>query len=282
MPVWLAFSLGRFCVVIVIFACLVFLHSSWLYGIGCLFAFALFSFSFLELLYNAHGGPLEAVSLLSGLSWSCLPCGHIFGAPCIQKWLQTNLLGMCPQCNILCTLKDVRPLYATPLCIPAADKGVADQKIYTRRFPFTKQGIVTFKKFEIGRRNFALKKRSDAKKRLAGVVGRKNDLMKRRTDLLDKMASVLNRAKALEQWGGSLCRVDALRLRADALGRWADEYLRRAKACEEKAKALSQRARAYNQRVKAFEVRLHYFSRRYDDLRKNTTHCAAASTCHKD
>nr|GEW37367.1 zinc finger, RING/FYVE/PHD-type [Tanacetum cinerariifolium] len=139
----------------------------------------------------------------------------------------------CPQCNMLCTLEDVRPLYATPLRIPAADK-----KTYIRRFPFDKQGFITFKKFEIGRRNFALKKRSDAKKRLAGVVGRKNDLMKRRTELLDKMASVLNRAKALEQRGGSLCRVDALRLRADALGRWANEYLRRAKACEEKAKAL--------------------------------------------
>ncbi|GJW35184.1 retrovirus-related pol polyprotein LINE-1 [Tanacetum coccineum] len=50
MPVWLAFSLGRFCVVIVLFACLVFVR----YVIGCLFAFALLSFSFLELLYNAH------------------------------------------------------------------------------------------------------------------------------------------------------------------------------------------------------------------------------------
>ncbi|GJY90763.1 zinc finger, RING/FYVE/PHD-type containing protein [Tanacetum coccineum] len=113
--------------------------------------------------------------------------------------------------------------------------------------------MVKFRKFEIGRRNFALKKRSDAKKRLAGVVGWKNDLMKCRTDLLDRRASVLNLAKALEQRGGSLCRVDALRLRADALGRWADEYLRRAEACEGRAKALSQRARAYNQRVKAFE-----------------------------
>ncbi|GJY90764.1 hypothetical protein Tco_0505960 [Tanacetum coccineum] len=34
----------------------------------------------------------------------------------------------CPQCNFLCSLEDVRPLYATTLCIPAADKGVADQE----------------------------------------------------------------------------------------------------------------------------------------------------------
>ncbi|GJZ07076.1 hypothetical protein Tco_0540869 [Tanacetum coccineum] len=160
----------------------------------------------------------------------------------------------CPQCKALCSLKDVRTLNATCLCIPAADKGVVDPEISTRRFPFSKQGMVKFRKFEIGRRNFALKKRSDAKKRLAGVVGWKNDLMKCRTDLLDRRASVLNLAKALEQRGGSLCRVDALRLRADALGRWADEYLRRPKACEGRVKALSERARAYNQRVKTFEL----------------------------
>ncbi|GKA05318.1 zinc finger, RING/FYVE/PHD-type containing protein [Tanacetum coccineum] len=159
--------------------------------------------------------------------FSCLPCGHIFGFQCIQEWLQTNLRGTCPQCKALCSLKDVRTLYATRLCIPAADKGVVDPEISTRRFPFSRQGFVKFRKLESGRRNFALKKRSDAKKRLAAVVGRKNDLMKRQTDLLDRRASVLNRAKALEKQGGSLrLRADALRLRADALGRCADEYLR--------------------------------------------------------
>ncbi|GJT31052.1 zinc finger, RING/FYVE/PHD-type containing protein [Tanacetum coccineum] len=107
----------------------------------------------------------------------------------------------CPQCKALCSLKDVRTLNATCLCIPAADKGVADPEISTRRFTFTRHGFVKFRKFESGRRNFALKKRSDAKKRLAAVVGRKNDLMKRRTDLLDRRASVLNRAKALEKQG---------------------------------------------------------------------------------
>ncbi|GKC16785.1 hypothetical protein Tco_1013567, partial [Tanacetum coccineum] len=189
----------------------------------------------------------------------------------------------CPQCKALCSLKDVRTLNATCLCIPAADKGVADPEISTRRFTFTRHGFVKFRKFESGRRNFALKKRSDAKKRLAGVVGRKNDLMKRRTDLLDRRASVLNRAKALEKQGGSLrLRADALRLRADALGRWADEYLRQAEACEERAKALGQRARAYNQRVKAFEARLSYFRQSYDNHHNLTTPCAAAATCHKD
>ncbi|GJR01173.1 hypothetical protein Tco_0524157, partial [Tanacetum coccineum] len=34
----------------------------------------------------------------------------------------------CPDSNFLCSLDDVRPLYATILCIPAADKGVADQE----------------------------------------------------------------------------------------------------------------------------------------------------------
>ena len=127
-----------------------------------------------------------------------------------------------------------------------------------------------------------MKKRSDAKKRRAGVLGRKNDLMKRRADLLDRRTSVLNRAKALEQRGGSLCQADGLRLRADALGRWADEYLRRAEACEGRAKALSQRASAYNELVKAFRGRLHFYSLSYVNLQKNTTHCAAEDTCHKD
>ncbi|GKA61625.1 hypothetical protein Tco_0761144, partial [Tanacetum coccineum] len=46
-----------------------------------------------------------------------------------KKWLQTNLIGTCPQCKVSCSSEDVRPLYATPLSIPAADKGVADPEI---------------------------------------------------------------------------------------------------------------------------------------------------------
>ncbi|XP_024025111.1 uncharacterized protein LOC112092674 isoform X2 [Morus notabilis] len=43
----------------------------------------------------------------------CLPCGHIFGMSCIQKWLKKcQNQGKCPQCNRRCKLKDVRKLFA--------------------------------------------------------------------------------------------------------------------------------------------------------------------------
>ncbi|KAL1351970.1 hypothetical protein AAHE18_06G132600 [Arachis hypogaea] len=44
----------------------------------------------------------------------CLPCGHIYGMSCIKRWLQQRRsTGKCPQCNIKCSLKDVRKLYAS-------------------------------------------------------------------------------------------------------------------------------------------------------------------------
>ncbi|KAL8216935.1 hypothetical protein R6Q57_023772 [Mikania cordata] len=56
----------------------------------------------------------------------CLPCGHIYGLSCIKKWLQqSQSSGKCPQCNNLCTFKDVRVLYASRLC-------VADEELHKR------------------------------------------------------------------------------------------------------------------------------------------------------
>ncbi|XP_027351606.1 E3 ubiquitin-protein ligase RFWD3 isoform X2 [Abrus precatorius] len=44
----------------------------------------------------------------------CLPCGHIYGMSCINKWLQQRRnSGKCPQCNRKCSLNDVRKLYAS-------------------------------------------------------------------------------------------------------------------------------------------------------------------------
>ncbi|CAK8543914.1 unnamed protein product [Lathyrus sativus] len=44
----------------------------------------------------------------------CLPCGHIYGMSCIKKWLkQRRNSGKCPQCNMECSMKDVRKLYAS-------------------------------------------------------------------------------------------------------------------------------------------------------------------------
>ncbi|KAF5819366.1 putative transcription factor C2H2 family [Helianthus annuus] len=74
----------------------------------------------------------------------CLPCGHIYGMSCIRKWLvwcQSD--GKCPKCKSLCTLKDIRVLYATRLC-------VADEKPHeasTINFPYTREGFNEFQQY---------------------------------------------------------------------------------------------------------------------------------------
>ncbi|XP_022143754.1 E3 ubiquitin-protein ligase RFWD3 isoform X1 [Momordica charantia] len=51
----------------------------------------------------------------------CLPCGHLYGMSCINKWLQQRRnAGKCPQCNRKCSLKDVRKIFASR--IVAADE----------------------------------------------------------------------------------------------------------------------------------------------------------------
>ncbi|KAG7549390.1 Zinc finger RING-type [Arabidopsis thaliana x Arabidopsis arenosa] len=45
---------------------------------------------------------------------SCLPCGHLYGFSCINKWLQHRPSSKkCPQCNRACSLKDVVKIYAS-------------------------------------------------------------------------------------------------------------------------------------------------------------------------
>ncbi|XP_061963342.1 uncharacterized protein LOC133687996 isoform X1 [Populus nigra] len=48
----------------------------------------------------------------------CLPCGHLFGLSCIEKWLrQRGRLAKCPQCNRKGTLKDVRKLFVPRIAV---------------------------------------------------------------------------------------------------------------------------------------------------------------------
>ncbi|CAN0926945.1 E3 ubiquitin-protein ligase RFWD3 [Linum grandiflorum] len=48
----------------------------------------------------------------------CLPCGHLFGLSCINKWLgQKRSSGKCPQCNRKCTSKDVRKIFAPRIAV---------------------------------------------------------------------------------------------------------------------------------------------------------------------
>ncbi|XP_048423472.1 E3 ubiquitin-protein ligase RFWD3-like [Pyrus x bretschneideri] len=42
-----------------------------------------------------------------------LPCGHLFGMSCINRWLQHKDTGKCPICNRKCKLKDVLKLFVS-------------------------------------------------------------------------------------------------------------------------------------------------------------------------
>ncbi|MCL7042987.1 hypothetical protein MKW94_012500 [Papaver nudicaule] len=48
---------------------------------------------------------------------SCLPCGHLFGFPCIQRWIKHSKqrYSKCPICNQKCALKNVVKLYVSRL-----------------------------------------------------------------------------------------------------------------------------------------------------------------------
>ncbi|KAJ6993320.1 E3 ubiquitin-protein ligase RFWD3 [Populus alba x Populus x berolinensis] len=48
----------------------------------------------------------------------CLPCGHLFGLSCIEKWLrQRGRLAKCPQCNRKGTLRDIRKLFVPRIAV---------------------------------------------------------------------------------------------------------------------------------------------------------------------
>ncbi|PWA38955.1 E3 ubiquitin-protein ligase RFWD3 [Artemisia annua] len=49
---------------------------------------------------------------------SCLPCGHIFGLSCINKWIQLRRMqAKCPQCNVRIGPNGVTKLYASPVVL---------------------------------------------------------------------------------------------------------------------------------------------------------------------
>ncbi|KAI3997124.1 hypothetical protein MKX01_008968 [Papaver californicum] len=54
---------------------------------------------------------------------SCLPCGHLYGLSCIQRWIKHSKqdYSKCPVCNQKCSLKDVVRLYVPWL--PVVDSG---------------------------------------------------------------------------------------------------------------------------------------------------------------
>ncbi|GKD90072.1 zinc finger, RING/FYVE/PHD-type containing protein, partial [Tanacetum coccineum] len=136
----------------------------------------------------------------------CLPCGHIYGRSCIDQWLQQNqnnskgvwqqrtglntdgrvawlgnkviededkaekfsyeklidVKSWCPQCKSLCTLKDVCLLQATCPC----DAVDTLPKESGKWFPFTKQGLKTFKRYAVRRADDVSGMRLDAARRI--------------------------------------------------------------------------------------------------------------------
>ncbi|RZC77158.1 hypothetical protein C5167_001284 [Papaver somniferum] len=55
---------------------------------------------------------------------SCLPCGHVYGLSCIQRWIQYSkqTYSTCPVCKQKCSLENVIKLYSSPL-LPLMEKG---------------------------------------------------------------------------------------------------------------------------------------------------------------
>ncbi|CAM8894739.1 unnamed protein product [Rhodiola kirilowii] len=46
----------------------------------------------------------------------CLPCGHLYGLSCIQRWIRDKRgSAKCPQCNKKCSLNGIRKLYASQI-----------------------------------------------------------------------------------------------------------------------------------------------------------------------
>ncbi|PWA56146.1 zinc finger, RING/FYVE/PHD-type [Artemisia annua] len=181
----------------------------------------------------------------------CLPCGHMYGLSCIETWLQTSSSGTrkcpdCPQCKTLCTLKDVRLLYATRLRIPnataAADQILADQMASTRCYPYSLAGVSAYGDYELGRILYAADKKIDVLKRRDDVLGQQNVAMKRQTKFLNLKAHAEKQAKSLEQRAGAMGRADALRRQANVFGRLADKYLHKADAFGRHADAYGRRA----------------------------------------
>jgi hypothetical protein len=48
-----------------------------------------------------------------------LPCGHLFGERCIQKWLLAGKKrdACCPSCNVRCKYTDLRPLFTSQIVV---------------------------------------------------------------------------------------------------------------------------------------------------------------------
>ncbi|XAR69148.1 hypothetical protein NMG60_11000632 [Bertholletia excelsa] len=113
---------------------------------------------------------------------SCLPCGHLYGASCIKKWLQQRKnSGKCPQCNRRCALKDVRVIYAPQIV-------VVDQEVQ-KNVRSLEAKCASFEKKE----NEWHRKEVEWRRRETDLSVQVNQLMKRTRDLENLLAAEQNR-----------------------------------------------------------------------------------------
>ncbi|GKE36348.1 zinc finger, RING/FYVE/PHD-type containing protein, partial [Tanacetum coccineum] len=184
----------------------------------------------------------------------CLPCGHMYGLSCIKKWLlQSSSSEKCPQCNKLCSYKDVILLYASRLCASPQHKQSS-----TRYFPFTKHGFNEFKHNEKCRWLDAHKLYPYAKKRLLHVCQQLQIADNQHTELMSQWNDVTlleelkQRAEESGQPVDELGQPDALQRQAEALKRQADELEQHGDALEERVLALKRRFNALGERVSQY------------------------------
>ncbi|KAI4349101.1 hypothetical protein L6164_009738 [Bauhinia variegata] len=122
----------------------------------------------------------------------CLPCGHIYGMSCIQRWLQQRKNSRkCPQCNRKCALKDVRKLYASRL--------IAVDEESQKKIRSLEAKCATLESKASDWR----KKEADCRKREAESLLKIQDLTERTTCLEQQLQHVLERQSESEHNFGS-------------------------------------------------------------------------------
>ncbi|XP_027072213.1 uncharacterized protein [Coffea arabica] len=77
----------------------------------------------------------------------CIPCGHIYGMSCIKRWLkQCGSPGKCPQCNMKCTLEDIRVLYASRIVVVDGELQKKVQSLESKCTSLEKKNLIWSKK----------------------------------------------------------------------------------------------------------------------------------------
>ena len=166
------------------------------------------------------------------------------------------------------------------------------QATSTRRFPFTIEGSIEYKHYELLRKVDAVKLWLDENDQLSNVLKQLDDVK----HLLDKLEKqwddMLTRAEKLEERAKELNdavdarladslkrRADALKQRADVWEGRADPLDRRADALDRRADALERRLDVLGRRVDASEPNLFFFVHMYiQHHKKNTEPCAFSVT----